>query len=92
MHRSYARNQPTSPPELYEFILVSVYYTFAVGGFALGSLTGGLLAHGFGLAAPFWVTAVAVAVVAMLTWRLFTPGHLTAGPAASPATVRRPRP
>lgn len=63
----------------------SVYYTFAMGGFALGSLTGGLLARDFGLTAPFWVAAAAVAVVAMLAWRLLTPGHLTteAAPAAS---------
>lgn len=61
----------------------SVYYTFAVGGFALGSLTGGLLARAFGLTAPFWVAALAIAIVAMLAWRLFTPGRLTAEPPAS---------
>jgi Transmembrane secretion effector len=55
----------------------SVYYTFDMGGFAVGSLAGGLLARGFGLTAPFWVAAAAVAVVAMLAWHLFTPGHLT---------------
>jgi MFS family permease len=66
----------------------SVYYTFAMGGFALGSLTGGLLARGFGLTAPFWVAAVAIAVVAMLAWRLFTPAHLTAEPAASASRAR----
>ena len=56
----------------------SVYYTFSVGGFALGSLAGGLLARGFGLTAPFWAAAGAVAVIAMLAWRLLSPGHLTA--------------
>jgi MFS family permease len=61
----------------------SVYYTFAMGGFALGSLAGGLLARQFGLTAPFWVAAAAVAVVAMLAWRLFTPGHLTTEAAAA---------
>lgn len=61
----------------------SVYYTFAMGGFAFGSLTGGLLARGFGLTAPFWVAAAAVAVLAMLAWRLFTPGRLTTQAAAS---------
>lgn len=55
----------------------SVYYTFEMGGFAVGSLVGGLLARAFGLTAPFWVAAAAVAVVAMLAWHLFTPGHLT---------------
>jgi len=65
----------------------SVYYTFSMGGFALGGLTGGLLARGFGLTAPFWVAAAAVAVVAMAAWRLFTPSRLTteAAAGASPA-------
>jgi MFS family permease len=61
----------------------SVYNTFSMGGFALGSLLGGLLARGFGLTAPFWVAAAAVAVVAILAWRLFTPGRLTTEAAAS---------
>jgi MFS family permease len=61
----------------------SVYNTFSFGGFAVGSLVGGLLARGFGLTAPFWVAAVAVAVVAILAWRLFTPGRLTAEATAS---------
>ena len=61
----------------------SVYNTFSFGGFALGSLVGGLLARGFGLTAPFWVAAVAVAVVAILAWRLFTPGRLTTEAEAS---------
>jgi MFS family permease len=68
----------TAVPEHLRGRVNSVYYTFAMGGFALGSLAGGLLARGFGLTAPFWVAAAAVAVVAMLAWRLFTPGHLTA--------------
>ena len=67
----------------------SVYYTFAMGGFAVGSLTGGLLAGGFGLTAPFWVAAAAVAIVATLAWRLFTPSHLTTEAAA--ARVSRAR-
>jgi MFS family permease len=67
----------------------SVYYTFAIGGFALGSVAGGLLARGFGLTAPFWVAAAAVAVVAMLAWRLFTPGHLATQAAASASRARR---
>jgi MFS family permease len=67
----------------------SVYSTFAMGGFAVGSLTGGLLARGFGLTAPFWVAAAAVAIVATLAWRLFTPSHLTTEAAA--ARVSRAR-
>lgn len=87
----------TAVPEQLRGRVNSVYYTFAVGGFALGSLAGGLLARGFGLTAPFWVAAAAVAVVAMLARRLFTPSHLTAEAAASasragPGTRSAPRP
>ena len=67
----------------------SVYYTFAMGGFALGSLAGGLLAREFGLTAPFWVAAAAVAVAATLAWRLFTPGHLTTEAAATASYAGR---
>jgi MFS family permease len=73
----------TAVPEQLLGRVNSVYYTFAMGGFAVGSLVGGLLARGFGLTAPFWVAAAAVAVVAMLAWRLFTPGRLTTEAAAS---------
>jgi MFS family permease len=66
----------------------SVYFTFAMGGFAIGSLLGGLLARGFGLTAPFWVAAAAIAVIATLAWRLFTPGHLTAEAAPSVDRVK----
>lgn len=72
----------TAVPEQLLGRVTSVYYTFSMGGFALGSLTGGLLARGLGLTAPFWVAAAAVAVVAMLAWRLLTPGHLTTEAAA----------
>jgi MFS family permease len=67
----------TAVPEQLLGRVNSVYYTFAIGGFALGSLVGGLLARSFGLTAPFWVAAAAVATVAMLAWRWFTPGRLT---------------
>jgi MFS family permease len=73
----------TAVPEQLRGRVNSVYYTFAMGGFALGSLLGGLLASEFGLTAPFWVAAAAVAVVAILAWRLFTPGRLTTEAAAS---------
>jgi len=49
----------------------SVYNTFSFGGFALGSLVGGLLASGFGLTAPFWVAAAAVAVGSQKGFRIF---------------------
>jgi MFS family permease len=74
----------TAVPEKLLGRVNSVYYTFAMGGFALGSLTGGLLARGFGLTAPFWVAAAAVAVLVLLAWHLLTPGHLTTeGPATA---------
>jgi Transmembrane secretion effector len=41
-----------------------------------GAVWYGVLARGFGLTAPFWVAAAAVAVVAILAWHLFTPGRL----------------
>jgi MFS family permease len=89
--------QTAVPPQMLGRVN-SVYYTFAVGGFAIGSLAGGLLARGFGLTAPFWVAAAAVAVVAMLAWRLFTPGRLQgntarqadpAGPGRRPGSAGR---
>jgi MFS family permease len=79
----------TAVPEQLLGRVNSVYSTFAMGGFAIGSLMGGLLARGFGLTAPFWVAAVAVAVVAMLAWRLFTPGHLATEAASASATPAR---
>jgi len=66
----------TAVPERLRGRVNSVYFTFSIGGFAVGSLTGGLLARGFGLTAPFWLAAGAIAVVAVLAWRLFTPGRI----------------
>ena len=66
----------TAVPERLRGRVNSVYYTFSIGGFAVGSLAGGLLARGFGLTAPFWVAAAAIAVVAAAAWRLFTPARL----------------
>jgi MFS family permease len=67
----------TAVPERLRGRVNSVYFTFSIGGFAVGSLTGGLLARGFGLTAPFWLAAAAIAMVAVLAWRLFTPGRIT---------------
>jgi MFS family permease len=78
----------TAVPEQLRGRVNSVYYTFAIGGFALGSFLGGLLAREFGLTAPFWVAAVAIAVVAMLAWRLFTSGQFTNEAGASMSPVR----
>jgi MFS family permease len=80
----------TAVPEHLRGRVNSVYSTFEMGGFALGSLVGGLVAREFGLTAPFWAGAVTMAVVAMLAWRLFTTDHLTAE--AAPASASRARP
>ncbi|WP_329423830.1 MFS transporter [Streptosporangium sp. NBC_01495] len=49
----------------------SVYMMFAVGGFALGSLVGGLIARWIGITGPFWVSAVVMAVLMGVAWRPF---------------------
>ncbi|PXY35270.1 MFS transporter [Prauserella coralliicola] len=54
----------------------SVYLLFSVGGAALGSLVSGPLAAGFGITAPFWCSAVAMAVLTVVAWRAFGRGLL----------------
>lgn len=80
----------TAVPDQLRGRVNSVYYTFAMGGYALGCLVGGLLARGFGLTAPFWVAAAGIAVIATLAWHVFTPSHLTSEAAASGALEERP--
>jgi predicted MFS family arabinose efflux permease len=48
-----------------------VYYLFSVGGSAVGALLGGVVAHVFGITAPFWIGAALVALLAAVTWRRF---------------------
>jgi predicted MFS family arabinose efflux permease len=48
-----------------------VYYLFSVGGSAVGALVGGVVAHVFGITAPFWIGAALVALLAVVTWRRF---------------------
>jgi predicted MFS family arabinose efflux permease len=48
-----------------------VYYLFSVGGSAVGALLGGIVAHVFGITAPFWIGAALVALLAVVTWRRF---------------------
>ncbi|MCZ7535912.1 MAG: MFS transporter [Acidimicrobiia bacterium] len=43
----------------------SVYRLLAFGGMPFGALLGGVIAEGYGLAAPFWVAAVVTAVLAL---------------------------
>jgi MFS family permease len=58
--------------------VLGVYALFSSGGAALGTLAGGLLAHGFGLTAPFWVAFAAIALLAVATWSPFGAAGLTA--------------
>lgn len=47
----------------------SVYLLASVGGAALGSLLGGLIAQGYGLTAPFAFAFVAMVAVTVTAWR-----------------------
>ncbi|RZQ64950.1 MFS transporter [Amycolatopsis suaedae] len=49
----------------------SVYLLFSVGGAALGSLVSGPIAAGYGITAPFWLSACVMAVVTAVAWRAF---------------------
>lgn len=56
----------------------SSYRLLGMGGAAAGALLGGLLARGFGLAAPFWFASASVAVAALVAWRTLNNGNVTA--------------
>ena len=56
----------------------SSYRLLGMGGTAAGALLGGLLAKGFGLAAPFWFAAASVAVMTIVAWRSIGNGAVTA--------------
>lgn len=49
----------------------SVYYTLVVGGNVVGAPLGGVVAAWLGVAAPFWVSGVAMAVLTAVVWRGF---------------------
>ena len=51
----------------------SVYFLFDLGGAALGTLAGGLLARALGITAPFWLAFVAMTLLAAAAWRRLTP-------------------
>jgi MFS family permease len=64
----------------------SAYALFSVGGSAVGALCGGILAHDFGITAPFWFAFVVVGGLTLAALRLFSPARLsTSEPAAAPA-------
>ncbi|MDP9795847.1 MFS family permease [Catenuloplanes nepalensis] len=46
----------------------SAYALLDLGGAALGSLLGGLLAGAWGLTTPFWLAAAAMTLIAILAW------------------------
>jgi predicted MFS family arabinose efflux permease len=56
----------------------SAYAAFAYGGTSLGALVGGLLARRFGLTAPFWCSFVAMALLALVAWRVLSTGTVRA--------------
>ena len=47
----------------------SVYLLASVGGAAIGSALGGVLAQRFGLAAPFAIAFVAMVLMTVVAWR-----------------------
>jgi MFS family permease len=46
----------------------SVYSLLDLGGAAVGSLLGGLLAQRLGITAPFWIAAAAMVLIALAAW------------------------
>lgn len=49
----------------------SVYNVFRMGGVAIGALLGGIVAQAYGITAPFWMAAVTVGLLTLVTWRAF---------------------
>lgn len=49
--------------------VVIFYAVLDLGGAAVGSLLGGLIAGSWGSTAPFWIAGVTMAVVAVAAWR-----------------------
>jgi len=47
----------------------SVYFLFDLGGAAVGTLLGAVLASAVGITAPFWLGSLAVALLALASWR-----------------------
>jgi predicted MFS family arabinose efflux permease len=62
--------QRLAPPEMLGRIGSSSLFV-AAGGNCVGALLGGVLASGFGLAAPYWVGFVVAIIVSVATWRVF---------------------
>jgi MFS family permease len=60
--------QRTVPPGILGRV-TSVYALLDLGGAALGSLLGGLVAQAYGIVAMFWTAAAAMLVIAVVAWR-----------------------
>lgn len=56
------------PPSLMGRV-TSVYMLGNVGGAAIGSLIGGVIAQRFGVTAPFWFGFIGSALMLALIWR-----------------------
>ncbi|MBS2937401.1 MFS transporter [Nocardioides sp. J2M5] len=65
---SQAVRQRAVPREL-QGRVGSVYMICVMGGMLVGSLLGGLIAHGWGVAAPWWFAFVGSGVTLALVWR-----------------------
>ncbi len=50
----------------------SAYAVLDLGGAAVGSLLGGLIAGVWGITTPFWIAGVTMALVALAAWRPLT--------------------
>jgi MFS family permease len=51
--------------------VTGVYHVGVIGGIAVGTPIGGLLARSFGITAPFWFGFVGSAVLVVILWRQF---------------------
>ncbi|MCF6377138.1 MFS transporter [Nocardioides KLBMP 9356] len=81
---SMAVRQRAVPREL-QGRVGSVYMICVQGGVLLGSLLGGVIAHGWGLTAPWWFAFVGAGVTLALVWRSL--GHIAHADEAATATA-----
>ena len=58
--------------------VTSAYALFSAGGAAVGALLGGVLAHDFGITAPFWFAFTVVGALALTSTRFFARSQLGA--------------
>jgi hypothetical protein len=64
---------PADRPDRLRGRVNSVYLLFDLGGAAVGTLLGAGPATALGITAPFWLGAGGVALLALASWRRFTP-------------------